>query len=106
MTPKEVDSKMKAYYAHMKATVSEEIRTLVKAHGGAVSVPTDHYMCHPTIYGADCHVSILAFKGARISPRGNVVLLSETKLKSPHLDNLPMEELLQVWDMLIHACET
>lgn len=93
--------KIAAFQDSVKSEIKHTIESLVKANGGSVRMRLDSHGCYPSVYGEDAHCTVLSLVEIGFSRNGQVMLRCHSNLKRPHLDYLPICELLQIWELVI-----
>lgn len=101
MTPYQINQKILRFQNDVREEIKGAIYRLVKNNGGSISIQEDLYYGYPPIYDENARCSILDFSGARLSRTNEVVLKTKSTIRRPHLDNIPIAEMLQVWEILL-----
>ena len=105
MTPFIINAKIQRFQEEIREEIKSGIVELLQQNGGAISIAEDPYYGYPSIYDENARCSILDFSGARLSRTNDVVLKTMSVIRKPHLDHLPVAEMLQVWETLLFAVE-
>ena len=104
MNPIDIQKRIEAFQKGIREEIVSEIVSLLTSKGGSVKMQEDSYHGFPNIYSEDSHCTILSFQGAYLSRVGKVVLRSHENIRQPQLTELPIHEMLQVWEHLQRGC--
>lgn len=104
MNPIDIQKRIEAFQKGIREEIVSEIVSLLTSKGGSVKMQEDSYHGFPNIYSEDSHCTILSFQGAYLNRVGKVVLRSHENIRQPQLTELPIHEMLQVWEHLQRGC--
>lgn len=104
MNPIDIQKRIEAFQKGVREEIVSEMKALLENRGGSIKMKEDPYHGFPHIYSEDSHCTILSFQGAYLSRSGNIVLRSHKNMRQPQLADLPIHEMLQVWEHLQRGC--
>lgn len=99
-TPQKVESKIRSFQSAIRKETIEGLKSFVASCGGRVAIKEDSRWGYPSIYNEDAHVSIMGLQALQLNSRGVLSVVADLKTNS--LSKLPIEVLLQLWDVAIH----
>ena len=103
--PADIVEMMRRHEDEIRTAIEDNLRVLLVNNGGKINIEADDYHGYPSVYSVNANCSIIDFQGAYIKKNHRIGLLvgpyDKRSVSGDPIRQLPIDELLQVWEILI-----